>query len=86
MTNPIRHHRKRRGLTLAELGAAIGVSHTSLAYWERGEALPAPEHLNRLADLLGLSSDKLRAELEAFRREYEQRAVAKVTNAAALRR
>ncbi len=79
MTNPIRHHRKRRGLTQAELAAALGVSHSHLALWERGGALPVPEHLNRLADLLGLSSDELRAKLEAYRREYEARALAKVT-------
>jgi Zn-dependent peptidase ImmA (M78 family)/DNA-binding XRE family transcriptional regulator len=53
--------RKRRGLTLVQLGAAVGVSVRSLSAYENGRQLPTREVLGRLAAALQLPVDFLGA-------------------------
>ena len=44
--------RKQKGFTKAELGKLLGVSATSIGYWEKGKTKPKLDMLNKLADIL----------------------------------
>lgn len=46
--------RKSRGLSQAELAKAIGVQPPSVCAWEKGNAHPRPEHLEKLCAVLGI--------------------------------
>ncbi len=50
----IKAARQARGLTLAELGNALGVSRQYVYAWEAGRRNPGPKHLAKLAEVLGL--------------------------------
>ena len=50
--------RQQRGLSQAELAAALGVSVRRIASWEQGRRLPA-DWAGRLADALAMSADEL---------------------------
>ena len=51
--------RKKRGLTQAELAAAVGVSTSAVGNWEAGLRRPRYETLLRLASVLGVTIDDL---------------------------
>jgi transcriptional regulator with XRE-family HTH domain len=51
--------RKARGMTQADLAAAIGVKRSTLAMWETGENMPPTRYLPMIADVLGCSIDEL---------------------------
>lgn len=51
--------RRERGLTLADVADALGVSKPTVWAWEKGKARPLPERLDAIADVLGVSSDEL---------------------------
>ena len=53
--NTVRQLRERRGLTQAELGAAIGVSSKTVSKWETARGLPDISLLQPLAQALGIS-------------------------------
>jgi DNA-binding XRE family transcriptional regulator len=44
-------HRKRLGLSAAELGKLLGVSGQSVYLWEAGKGRPRPSHMPRIAAL-----------------------------------
>lgn len=48
-----------RGMTQAQLGAAIGVSGTQMSNWERGDRRPKLDALRRIADALSVPLDDL---------------------------
>ena len=50
----IKAARQARGLTLAELGSALGVTRQYVYAWEAGRRNPGPKHLAKLAKVLGL--------------------------------
>ena len=50
----IKAARQARGLTLAEVGSALGVTRQYVQAWEAGRRNPGPKHLAKLADVLGL--------------------------------
>ena len=50
----IKAARQALGLTLAELGNALGVTRQYVYAWEAGRRNPGPKHLAKLADVLGL--------------------------------
>lgn len=55
MTSPtIKTARLTRGLTLAEVGNALGVTRQYVYAWEAGRRNPGPKHLAKLAEVLGL--------------------------------
>ena len=58
MYRRIRDLREDRDLTQAQLGAAIGVSKRTYAYYESGQRIP-PQILCALADYYGVSVDYL---------------------------
>ncbi|MBC8137678.1 MAG: transcriptional regulator [Fibrella sp.] len=45
--------RRRSGRTLDEAARAVGVAHSTLLRWERGESHPSTEHLHALCHALG---------------------------------
>lgn len=51
--------RKTKKLTQQQIADAIGVSKTSVIYWERGDNLPKHESLTTLATVLGVETDYL---------------------------
>lgn len=51
--------RKTKKLTQQQIADAIGVSKTSVIYWERGDNLPKHESLTALATVLGVDTDYL---------------------------
>ena len=50
----IKAARQARGLTLAEVGSALGVTRQYVYAWEAGRRNPGPKHLAKLAEVLGL--------------------------------
>lgn len=59
----LRRKREQLGLSQRQLAARAGVHHSRLASLEKGETTtqPKPEHLQRLADALGIDVSKLLA-------------------------
>lgn len=55
----IRTARQARGLTLTEVGAALGVTRQYVYAWESGRRNPGPKHLAKLAEVLGLELSDL---------------------------
>lgn len=51
--------RKSKKLTQQQIADAIGVSKTSVIYWEKDENLPKHDSLMTLAQILGVTSDYL---------------------------
>lgn len=47
--------RKSKGMTQAELGAALNVTSQAVSKWERGESYPDFETLSKIAKLFGVS-------------------------------
>jgi len=52
--------RRERGLTLADVAAALGVSKPTVWAWEKGKARPVPERLDAIAEVLGVAPEALR--------------------------
>jgi transcriptional regulator with XRE-family HTH domain len=50
----IKAARQARGLTLAAVGSALGVTRQYVYAWESGRRKPGPKHLAKLAEVLGL--------------------------------
>ena len=73
MTNSIRAHRQRIGLTTHELAVALGVTGALVAIWERGELFPPDRRLRDLARLLGIDEVRLRSDLTEFRARVTRR-------------
>jgi transcriptional regulator with XRE-family HTH domain len=55
----IRDIRQSRGLSQADLAAALRVSLTSVYNWEANGAHPRPQMLGSIADVLGVTSNYL---------------------------
>lgn len=51
--------RRERGLTLADIAAALGVSKPTVWAWEKGKARPLPERLGAIAEALGVAPEAL---------------------------
>lgn len=61
--------RERRGMSQAELAAAVGISQPTLSRFERGAGQPDALTMRRLAEALGTSVDDLHARVdEALKR------------------
>ena len=55
----LRHHRRRRGLTLDELGALIGRPAPFLSLMENGKREPKLTQISTLASALGVTPNDL---------------------------
>jgi ribosome-binding protein aMBF1 (putative translation factor) len=51
----IKRYREARGWTQLELGNATGVDRTQIVRWEHGVWKPDPDHMERLAKMLGVT-------------------------------
>lgn len=51
--------RRERGLTLAQVATALGVSKPTVWAWEKGKARPLPERIGAIAEVLGVSETDL---------------------------
>ena len=51
--------RRERGLTLAQVASALGVSKPTVWAWEKGKARPVPERLGPIAEALGVQKEDL---------------------------
>ena len=61
--------RQQRRLTQKELAARVGVNSATLRSWEYGTVQPRPDHILRLAEVLGLDAERLPAMLRAAAEE-----------------
>jgi transcriptional regulator with XRE-family HTH domain len=52
----IKQHRKKLGLSQADMATQCGVSQPTIANWERGDHVPRREALEKLAQCLGVDS------------------------------
>lgn len=55
----IRNLRKKKGITMKELGRLVDLSESTISVYERGKHAPDLETLIRLADIFGVSVDYL---------------------------
>lgn len=55
--------RRERGLTLADVANALGVSKPTVWAWEKGKARPLPERIAAIAEALGVTPEDLRQTL-----------------------
>ncbi len=51
--------RTEKGLSQSELGKLLGVSNKAVSKWETGAAVPRPEKLTKLAEILGVTVAEL---------------------------
>lgn len=72
----IARYRKKKGLSQEKISEYMGVSRQAVTKWETGLSRPSSEHLIRLAELLGVSVDKLlgneEEDVSRFRQESVQ--------------
>ena len=55
----IKQYRLERGMTQAELAAAMGVQQTNVSRWERGAIRPDVDTLRKLAGIFGCRMDDI---------------------------
>ena len=55
----IRHYRKKKGLTMKELAALVGVTESTISLYETGKREPNFETLLKLGEILDCTSDEL---------------------------
>lgn len=53
----VKIRREELGLDQAELGRRVGVGQQTVSRWESGRAVPRPDRLPALAEVLGLDSE-----------------------------
>lgn len=57
--NRLRDERKRKGMTLVEVGAMFDTSKQTVNHWEAGRSMPSAEQVARLAEEYGSSVEWL---------------------------
>lgn len=55
----IKDIRMEKGMTTKEFGALFGASDSNVTSWEKGRTLPNKERLRKIADLAGITVQKL---------------------------
>ena len=53
MKQRFKEYRKKAGLTQAEAAKKVGVTQSSISYWEKGKTTPSVESLFRMAEVYG---------------------------------
>jgi XRE family transcriptional regulator, fatty acid utilization regulator len=81
----LRHYRRTRGMTLAELGKRVGRAPSALSALENGRREPKLSLLRALADALGVTTQELLARQPPNRRAELEIAVAKAAESPLLR-
>ena len=57
--NNMRELRKKKGLTMKQLGAVVGLSESTISLYENGKHEPDIETMGKIADVLEVSVDRL---------------------------
>jgi transcriptional regulator with XRE-family HTH domain len=57
----LRNLRKHHRLSLRQLAASVGVSASTVHFWEVGRSNPTPAHMKALTDVFGLSEAEVLA-------------------------
>ena len=79
MSKTLRELRIEKGLTLAQLAAALGCAVSGPGSWERGRYGPSPRQIPRLALALSITPEEARKAAEESRRQgLARRAIAHV--------
>ena len=55
----IKDIRMEKGMTTKEFGALFGASDSNVTSWEKGRTLPNKERLRKIADIAGMTVQKL---------------------------
>lgn len=70
----MRELREKAGLTQGELAERLGVTQSTITYWETGKCYPRPDKLLRLEALFGVpAGDIIRAINESAENRKEER-------------
>lgn len=59
LSDNIKRHRRKAGLTNRQLASALGVTVSSVEKWQDGTRTPRPAKLLLLSKVLGVSLDEL---------------------------
>lgn len=70
----IRSLRKGAGMTQKELADKLGVTITTVSRWEKGEYVPSPRCIKKLADMFGVNGADIYAAAYANKVENAQKA------------
>ena len=62
--NELKKLRKEKRMTQSQLAQLMNASQSAVAMWETGAALPRPDKLRKLAQILGVTVDQLLCEKE----------------------
>lgn len=65
----LRRLREQHVLTQGELAKEVRVSGSIIGKWERGESMPTPRNIRKLAAFFGLEPGEMRRILEADRKK-----------------
>lgn len=55
----IRTHRKRAGITQAQLARRLNVTQSAVSWWESGKWKPCKKYHKRLAKIFGITVEEL---------------------------
>lgn len=62
--NVLKKLRKEKKMTQSQLAQLMNASQSAVAMWETGVALPRPDKLCKLAQILGVTVDQLLSDKE----------------------
>jgi transcriptional regulator with XRE-family HTH domain len=68
----LREARLARGLTLASVGATIGVYRSTVHKWERRQRSPGPHHIRLLAQVFDVAPEEIERFVRAYLPPHEQ--------------
>ena len=57
--NKMREIRKKRKMTMKQIGELVGASESAVSMWENGKHQPDLQTLSRIADILSVTTDEL---------------------------
>ena len=57
--NPIKKARLLKEMTQGDLAKALGVTSGAVSQWEKGNTIPSPRRLVKMANILGISIEEL---------------------------
>lgn len=67
LANALRKARESRGISVREVGRALGISHGIVSFWERGQRVPSVEDVGGYCVAVGIVGDEKERILELAR-------------------
>ncbi len=77
----IKSKRAELGLSQADLARRLGVTQVTVLYWEKQRTMPDMSNVNKIANVLGMTSEELWAYLDGNDNPKEQLNVTRILNA-----